>query len=136
VVGNKQSARRERMKSELDLFGEMLMTEVRDRAINQWFGTIEGRMKSPRSREIFERFHHLKFEEEAYLKQLFTEVVDTALHFLLSFADEDKIDIILHTESCNEVNIKSISDGLAGELYSDDGWISRFSKFNGNEKDV
>jgi hypothetical protein len=106
------------------------MTEVRDRAINQWFGTIEGRMKSPRSREIFERFHHLAFEEEEYLKTLFTEVVDTTLHFLLSLADEkDKIDIILHTKSDTAVNIRSISDGLAGELYSDNGWISRFSKF-------
>jgi hypothetical protein len=28
-----------------------------------------------------------------------------------------------------ESNIRAISDGLVGELYGDNGWIARFSKF-------
>ena len=120
---------------ELDSFGEILMLQVRDRAINQWIGIVEGRMKSPHSREIFERLQHLEFEDRDYIKQLFSEVVDTTLDFMLSLVEEkSSVDITFHTKSGNTVNIMNISDGLAGELYADDGWISRFSKFGDIER--
>jgi len=113
----------------LDLFGETLMLEVRDRAINEWTGIIEGRMKSPISQKIFEKLQHLQPEDKIYLKQLFSEVVDTTLHFLLSLVEEsEQIDIVFHADSGETLNIKEISDGLAGELYTEDGWIARFSE--------
>lgn len=115
-------------KDVLEYFGKTLMTEVRDRAINQWEGNIEGRMKSKHSQEIFKKLQHLNIEEREYLKQLFSEVVDTTLHYLLTMIEEnEKIEMIISTESGKPLSIREISDGLAGELYTEDGWIHSFS---------
>ena len=37
---------------------------------------------------------------------------------------EDSDDFVL---SIRDDDVRDLSDGLAGELYTDDGWISRFS---------
>ena len=99
----------------LDLFGKVLMSEVRDRTIFQWEGNIEGRTKSPHSQEIYRNLQHLDHKEKAYMKQLFSEVVDTTLHFLLSLIEEnEQIDVVFHTDTNKTVSMTEISDGLAG----------------------
>jgi len=115
-------------KEILEYFGKILMTEVRDRTIDQWEGNIEGRMKSKHSQEIFQKLQQLNIEEREYLKQLFSEVVDTTLHYLLTMIEEnEKIEMNISNDSRKSINIKQISDGLAGELYTEDGWIHSFS---------
>jgi hypothetical protein len=42
--------------------------------------------------------------------------------------EEDVLKILLSDKDGNTCDIKEASDGLPGELYSDLGWISRFTK--------
>lgn len=44
-------------------------------------------------------------------------------NFLFLFEEDDKKEILVSGK-----NITEISDGLSGELFTEDGWISRFSK--------
>ena len=40
----------------------------------------------------------------------------------------DEIDVIVN-EDGNKISVKDVSDGLAGELYSEDGWLLKYSKY-------
>ena len=42
---------------------------------------------------------------------------------LCMFEDHEELKLLL-----NEENLVEESDGLAGELYTEDGWIKRYSK--------
>jgi hypothetical protein len=113
----------------MDLFGQLLMTRVRDAAISDWTMLIDGRMKGERAtriRSILDRFPDTAKE---LLPSLVPEIVDSVLHHLL-WALEQSDDVSVRVQVGNEDvrNLRDASDGLAGELYSDEGWIARFSK--------
>lgn len=54
-------------------------------------------------------------------------LVDKPLRRLCAALEqEDSIDISVSNDD-KKVSLKALSDGLPGELYTEDGWISRFS---------
>jgi hypothetical protein len=112
----------------LDTFGEILIKKVRDVTIHNWDNIIDGKMKGQRSKEIREKLSIFNDEQIEVLKELFPMVVDSTLHHLL-WTLEQEDGIKLSVEVDQKVNsIRDISDGLAGELYTEDGWIMRFSE--------
>lgn len=118
------------MKYELlDRFGELLMKRVRDEAITDWDMIVDGRMKDTRSQEIRKQLSGFSQEQIGILKELYPQVVDTVLHHLLwTLEQEDSVDVIVKDDDKGTCNIRETSDGLPGELYSEDGWIMRYSK--------
>lgn len=55
--------------------------------------------------------------------------IDIAMsQFLWFLEEEDSVDITFDNGSGETISIKEISDGLKGELFTEDGWISRFSR--------
>jgi hypothetical protein len=109
----------------LDIFGEIIMKKVRDEAINQWEMTIQGKMKSEESQNI----HNLisSSGQSELINDLVPKIVDTTIHHLLWALEQvEAIDVSIYSGNIL-VSIKEISDGLAGELYTEDGWINRFS---------
>lgn len=112
----------------LDTFGEILIKKVRDVAIHNWDSIIDGKMKGQRSKEIREMFSIFNDEQIEVLKDLFPMVVDSTLHHLLwTLEQEDAIELSVEVDQ-KAKRIRDISDGLAGELYTEDGWIMRFSE--------
>jgi hypothetical protein len=60
---------------------------------------------------------------------LVPEIVDAVLHHLLwTFEQNEHIRIAMDLADEQVESLNAISDGLPGELYSDEGWIARFSK--------
>jgi hypothetical protein len=117
----------------LDTFGEILIKKVRDGAIQDWESIINGKMKSQRSSEIREKLSSFNDEQIEIIKDLFPMVVDSTLHHLLwTLEQEDTIELTIEVNQ-KVSNIRDISDGLAGELYTEDGWIMRFSQNRYNE---
>ncbi len=47
----------------------------------------------------------------------------------LNFFDNHGLPLMMKTRDAETLNIQSLSDGLVGELYSDEGWLARFSQF-------
>jgi len=116
-------------KSSLDAFGSLLMKRVRDQVIFEWNGYIDGQMKGSTAARIQESLHLFDTRQIAALHQLIPEIVDTTLHHLLWMIEQEKAVNLTLSDKDGEVHeLRDLSDGLAGELYAEDGWIARFSK--------
>lgn len=110
-------------KNELEYFGEKLMKEVRDETISTLDMMIDGRMKGSTAQQVKEKISILNEEQLDIIKWLIPKITDIGLHNLLVMIEQnDDIKVLV-----KENDIKEISDGLDGELYTEDGWIERLS---------
>jgi len=115
-------------KLALDIFGQILIKTVRNEAIDDWNRISNGKMKDKESQEIFEALKSFKPEQIEFIVSLFPKIVDTTLHHLLWLLEQNEIiNVMVKSDQDTLINIREVSDGLAGELYTEDGWISRFS---------
>ncbi len=116
-------------KSMLEKFGEILISKVRDKVINDWEMILDGKMKGSSAVQVRDLLSGYSNEQVEVLERLIPQVVDTALHHLLWTLDQlDTLKILLLDTDGTSWDIKKLSDGLPGELYGDQGWIKRFSK--------
>ena len=106
-----------------DDFGKDLIKEVRDRTIRQYYKKISCLMKSEDDQALFRRYESLDEGAKKFIKDLIPMIVDTSLHNTLCMI-EDSENFIL---TIGEDDIRDISDGLTGELYTEDGWIAKYS---------
>ena len=112
----------------LDRFGQLLMKKVRDEAVTDWKMIIDGRMKGESAEKVRALLRDVSDTDKKLVLQLIPGVVDTVLHHLL-LAAEQEADLQLGMKMKDGIEeLRDISDGLPGELYSDEGWISRFSE--------
>ena len=89
-------------------------------------------------KEVLSQFGHefikntrdrtFKIYEKLILDDVVYEMVDLVLFNVLNFLEENT-----QIEFKDE-NINAITDGLAGELYSNEGWIRKFSAYHSTEK--
>lgn len=113
----------------LDDFGKLLISKVRDNALDDLLSIVEGRMKSPLAKQMSERINSTMDETgKQALKMFAMNMVDRTLHYLLTLIEENKSICLSFKNDAGEAELVQISDGLAGELYSDEGWISEYSK--------
>ena len=114
-------------KAALDCFGELLMTRVRDKAISQWRRVVTGQMAADEAEA--KKLARLDPAAQSVFLSLVPNVVDTVLHHLLWTLEQSE-DVRMLVQAGNEQidSLADESDGLAGELYSEHGWIARFSK--------
>ena len=115
-------------KAALDKFGHLLMRNVRDEAIIDWEMIIDGRMEGDLAEKIREVLRNVSETDKNVLLQLIPGVVDTVLHHLL-WTTEQQSDLQVGIKIDDRIEeLRNISDGLPGELYTDDGWIARYSR--------
>lgn len=116
-------------KQALDYFGEVLMQQVRDAAIAHWKMVVDGKMKDESSKQIFAKIKQAKLDKEV-LSEIISKTVDTCLHNFLWMLEQEEENVIVSVshEDITVSNVAEESDGLAGELYGNNGWIKRFSK--------
>ncbi len=115
-------------KGALDLFGRILMTKVRDKAVVDWRKIVDGSMKGEMAEKNHDALASFSEGQRKVFLSLVPSVVDTVLHHLL-WTLEQQQDVAIHIRVDGEdvQDLKEISDGLPGELYSTEGWIARFS---------
>ena len=111
------------MRDVLSNFGEILMNDIRDRTIHGYDMRITGKMRDESSQKLFGEVQQLNDSQRQLIERIIPQIVDLSIHNMLCMVEEhSNIDVQMDGESISE-----ISDGLAGELYSEDGWIQRFS---------
>lgn len=114
----------------LEYFGSKLMKEVRDAAISQWEATLAGRMKDKKSKELYDRIKQAGLTDSPLLREMTEAVVDTCVHDLLwMFERSEEVVLSVNTGDAQCENLAEESDGLSGELYSEKGWIRRYSDY-------
>jgi hypothetical protein len=117
----------------LDLFGELLMKKVRDESIEMSDRIIEGKMTDRRLSYVNNLL--LENEDNELIRALIPRIVDITLHHLLwTIEQEESIDVLSLDETGHMTSIRKISDGLPGELYTDRGWIARYSQQRNQEE--
>ena len=111
----------------LDEFGRRLIEEVRDETISDWAMIAAGRMKGERADRLRTIINSLSAGSND-LGSLVPEVVDSVLHHLLRWTEEEH-DFRIVGDVAGQVvdDLVEESDGFAGELHTDQGWIARFS---------
>lgn len=107
----------------LNYFGEKLMKEVRDETISSVDMMIEGKMNGITAKQMKEKISCLNDVQLEVVMWLIPKIVDLGLYNLLSMIEQNNDVKIL----INGIDIKESSDGLEGELYTEDGWIQKFS---------
>lgn len=111
-------------KDILDDFGSATMRMVRDRSIDKFEKIRSGTLKSQRAIELHNLLSAFDEQQKKVIETLIIESIDnTIFNFLFMFEEDEDKKIVV-----SDVNINEISDGLSGELFTEDGWISRFSQ--------
>lgn len=114
----------------LDEFGKTLMTHVRDDALSFLQRIISGKMADATSRELYSQFQNLDAVEAELVGRLLVSAVDAGVVRFLHFIDEFELELMFRCRSGEIADVRAISDGLAGELHTKDGWIAKFSQFD------
>ena len=115
---------------ELERFGERFIAQVRDNTLDYYLALVEGRMKAPDDVRISERLDELNPEKKEFIKEVVTRMIDNSLHnFLYLFEAEEGFKLVSQDDDDREYNLNEVSDGLCGELYSDEGWIEKHSSY-------
>jgi hypothetical protein len=113
----------------LDQFGQFLMANLRDKAIEFFDRLAEGQWKAGRLQQLQADLTGLDESQRSILRRCVVDVTDNAIHdFLFALQEladfEDDIQVVVQGQ-----NIAKISDGLHGELFTTDGWMAKYSAF-------
>ena len=117
---------------ELDEFGKEYIHQVRDRVITKYLMTKSGKMKSAECQSIHKQLLKLNPDQIKLVDQIVSDIIETQLHHCLFMFEASTTWAIVKKDSAKNVDLDhltQVSDGLAGELYSDEGWIAKFSKY-------
>lgn len=112
----------------VDKFGELVATKLRDAAIDHADALLTAYWKAPALQKLQSELRRLSPEQKALVRRCVVEAVDSGIHdflFALGVAHdlEKGIAVVVDGE-----NVAALSDGLHGEMFTDDGWYARFSK--------
>lgn len=116
--------------SDLDLIGEFLMARVRDSVIHDVHAIVSNEMRGALAESDRKAIAGWSGTGAELVDLVAPRVVDRALATLLQALEEQAETLCLAVRhGDNWVSVQELSDGLAGELYGDDGWIARYSSF-------
>jgi hypothetical protein len=114
----------------LDTFGQFLIANFWDRAIDHHLLMEKGHWKAPDLQAIQDELRAASPETKRLVCHCVNQALLTATHDFLfalqeSHDSDPKIEITV-----DGANLAASSDGLQGELFGDNGWITRFSQFD------
>lgn len=119
----------------LNQFGKVYIESVRDNSLHTLDNILNGAAKAPSLKELNEELKSLSLTSDAIelIQKIATRMVDTTLHNTL-FLFEQELDGWQISNPDEAVDsIANISDGLSGELYSPNGWIKKYSRYDDSE---
>jgi hypothetical protein len=123
-------------KEIVNQFGQLMMSEVRDYACGIAEGLVNGKGRSEPWVKLIEDLKKLKLkpEENEIIVRYAIEAIDQALFHVFRFADDYEVGIQFQNQNKTGEfhDMSKISDGLAGEMLGEEGWIARFSKYPSN----
>ena len=111
-------------------FGKLFIENVRDNSLFVFEGIISGHMKDAESQKLHQELKGLSKQELALISKIAYKMVDLTIHNTLFFFEQDIDDWKISNPEKNIEDLSSISDGLSGELYTEDGWIEQHSKYD------
>lgn len=117
------------MNNELDIFGKFIIENFRDRAISSINTLLNGENKAPSLSSLQTNLSLFSNEEKEILKTTFIKSIDSGLHDYLLALQEATDNNKGIEQLVNGKNIAKLSDGLQGELFTEDGWLYKYSSY-------
>jgi hypothetical protein len=114
------------MNEPLDKFGEFFVQNLRDKMLHDLEMMLSGGWKSPELQELQTKLSGLTDAQKQTVRELAERITTAGMHDLL-FAIADSggaVKVLVDGQ-----DVSKLSDGLHGEIFGDDGWITRFSKY-------
>jgi hypothetical protein len=114
------------MSAPLDKFGEFIVQNLRDKVFHDLEMMLSGGWKAPELQELQAELSRLTDAQKQTIRDLAERLTTFGMHDLLfAIADSGGAVRVL----VDGQDVAGLSDGLQGELFGDDGWITRFSKY-------
>ena len=117
------------MKEHLDKFGAFFVQNLRDKILDHLETLLAGRSKAAEVQELQRKLAQLSQDEKKLVRDLVEDITTDGMHDLL-FALQQEADAggairVL----VDDKEVAKASDGLQGEIFGDDGWIVRYSRY-------
>ena len=117
------------MKEHLDKFGAFFVRNLRDKILDCLETLLAGKSKALEVQELQRKLAQLSEDEKKLVRDLVEDITTDGMHDLL-FALQEEADAggairVL----VDDKEVAKVSDGLHGELFGDEGWIVRYSKY-------
>lgn len=116
------------MTKPLALFGNLVMKALRDEALQFFEGLVDYRLKAPALQSLQDKLDSFSPEQLNVIRGCVRASVDEGIHSFL-FALHNACEEGILEITVNGKRITDLSDGLHGELFTEDGWQARFSQF-------
>lgn len=116
----------------LEAFGKEFIHVVRDSALHTFEMTVTGAMKSIPMQALHQRLHSLTVAQQDDVRQIVRKFVDIVLHDVLYLLQRDEqITVLMRPPGEPErvIDLAQASDMLHAELFTESGWIARFSEY-------
>lgn len=115
----------------LESFGELLIKKVRDEVLEINDLIIKGKMGGEENLELHNQIKNLNDNQINILKDFARQSVDGVIHYFLWMIEQnEEYDLVKYEEGQEKpISLREISDGLCGELYTENGWIEKYSKY-------
>ncbi|MGZ3759795.1 MAG: hypothetical protein ACXVAY_12940 [Mucilaginibacter sp.] len=114
----------------LESFGKEIIDNLRDASIDEYLAIKNGEMKSLDAQNIFKIYTSIDKVHHDKVDVIVLNIIDRVLNNALWMFEQSKAFTISEKGLIDpKEDIVEISDGLSGELYSEDGWIEKYSKF-------
>lgn len=118
-------------KKLLDSFGQEFISSIRDQSIFEFEAILNGRMKPKSSIELSNEIKAFDENQINVLKKVVFNSIDSVIYNVLNMLEqnEENMKLLISQDGNDEKNILELSDGLSGELFTENGWIEKFSKY-------
>jgi hypothetical protein len=116
----------------LERFGQFVISNLHDSPYEYARQLCDGELKSPETQNLQERLSQLTPEQRAAVLECVNASTINGMHSMLFrlmqlWEDDDEFSVIV-----DGVDVATLSDGLEGEIFSDSGWIAKFSQLDLN----
>lgn len=117
------------MNQSLDKFGEFYVRNLRDKMLHDIDMLLSGAWKAPSVLNLQKMLADLPEDSRDLIREVAEHMVVTGMHdFLFALQEEADNDGAIRL-MVDGVEVAKESDGMHGEISSDEGWIARFSQY-------
>ena len=113
----------------LESFGKEIIGRVYDDSLSHLKRVMEGKMKGKRRMDLGALYKSLDDHAAEAVRRFAAEAVDATFSRFLNFFDEQGIPLYFPSSAGKLVDVRTLSDGLAAEPYTDSGWIARYAAY-------
>jgi hypothetical protein len=113
----------------VEKFGKFFVENFRDKSLDYLQTMFDGGWKAPEIQPLQDKVSNLSLDLKATVRELVETLLTNAMHDLLfafqeSHDRQQGIEIMVGGQP-----VAGLSDGIHGEIFGEDGWIVRYSKF-------